>query len=567
MKVNYLGTYYTLSNETINFNPSSIDIGTITLHDTRGNSAVLQGSVTHQHFNNLNFNISLNTRNFQLMHTTAIDNPVYYGDAYGSGRVNLTGPLADLRMTINVSPTEGTHIYLPLSDAKDIGKHDFVIFKQYGKELKKTRPVNDKVNLTVKLYANMNPQAKIDVIVDASSGDRISASGNGALQMNMDLNGDFRMYGNYTITNGNYTFSFKGLIARNFVINQGSTISWNGDPSDANVSISAIYNVPGGANLSDLIAGETDISSSGITKDEARLMTQREKVDVYLTLKGSLGHPDITYDIRLPDASISTSSNIMTKLQQIRQNPNDLINQVAALLAFGQFIPESSGNGNNGLLRSGGLSGAGQWVSSQLSGVLNNLLGNTFRKLGVDFSLNYNAYSTISDNGSLQRNDVQFNLSKSIFNNRVRIEVGPSIDWGRGNNAQATSNSYFAGDFRFEYLITPEGRVRFMAFSRSNYDVLLNTNLTRGGIGISYSRDFDRLHELFLSKQEKKRKDSLRNARINRYLQQNSDADSLSPADRLKKPVPGYPQDSLPLYRSPANTPEKDSTTTKSPSR
>jgi hypothetical protein len=566
MKVNYLGTYYTLSNETINFNPSSIDIGTITLHDMRGNSAVLQGSVTHQHFNNLNFNISLNTRNFQLMHTTAIDNPVYYGDAYGSGRVNLTGPLADLRMTINVSPTEGTHIYLPLSDAKDIGKHDFVIFKQYGKELKKTRPVNDKVNLTVKLYANMNPQAKIDVIVDASSGDRISASGNGALQMNMDLNGDFRMYGNYTITNGNYTFSFKGLIARNFVINQGSTISWNGDPSDANVSISAIYNVPGGANLSDLIAGETDISSSGITKDEARLMTQREKVDVYLTLKGSLGHPDITYDIRLPDASISTSSYIMTKLQQIRQNPNDLINQVAALLAFGQFIPESSGNGNNGLLRSGGLSGAGQWVSSQLSGVLNNLLGNTFRKLGVDFSLNYNAYSTISDNGSLQRNDVQFNLSKSIFNNRVRIEVGPSIDWGRGNNAQATSNSYFAGDFRFEYLITPEGRVRFMAFSRSNYDVLLNTNLTRGGIGISYSRDFDRLHELFLSKQEKKRKDSLRNARINRYLQQNSDADSLSPADRLKKPVPGYPQDSLPLYRSPANTPEKDSTTTKSPS-
>lgn len=533
MKVNYLGTYYTLSGETITFTPTAIDLGSITLHDTYGHTAILQGKISERHLQDLNFDVSLNTQAFELMHTNVLDNPVYYGHAIASGRVNLTGPLRNMKMTVNVSPLEGTHIYLPLSDAKDIGKHDFVIFKQYGKEMKKVSKTNRAVDLSVKLYANMNPKAVVDVIVDAASGDRISASGNGSLQMNMDLEGDFKMYGNYTIDHGNYIFSFKGLLSRNFLINQGSTISWNGDPSNANVDITAIYDVPGGASLYDLV-GDAEVNSADLTREDTKLMRAREKVDVYLMLKGSLGHPDISYDIRLPDAGINTGSYAMTKLQQVKQNPNDLINQVAALLAFGQFIPNASSNtGNNDLFRSGGLSSAGQWVSSQLSGVLNNLLGTTLRKLGLDFSMNYNAYSTSGTN----RNDVQFNLTKSIFNNRVRIEVGPSLDWGRSASQQASTSSYFAGDFRFEYLVTPDGRIRFIAFSRSNYDVLLNTNLTRGGVGISYNREFNRLHELFLSRQEKLRRDSVRTQAINRYMQTLPE-DSLQTRDSVPAVVP-----------------------------
>lgn len=536
MKVNYLGTFYTLNNETVRFNPSSIDLGTMTLIDVTGNKAVLSGKITHHNLNDLKFNVDLNTQHFRMLNTTVFENPLYYGKAEVSGRVSLTGPLNDMRMTVNVSPLKNTHIYLPLSDAADIGRHDFVIFKQYGTEMKPVRPENSKVNLTVKLYANMNPNATIDVIVDASSGDRISASGNGALQMDIDLKGGFKMYGNYTITKGNYTFSFKGLLSRDFAIDEGSTISWNGNPASANVNISAIYSVPGGANLSDLVAGEDEYSDETMSSDDYKIMKRREKVDVYLTLKGSLSHPDISYDIRLPDASISAASYAMTKLQQIRQNPNDLINQVAALLAFGQFIPESTGTANNSMLVSGGLSSAGQWVSSQLSGVLNNLFGNTLRKWGMDFNLNYNAYSTTGEYGALQRNDVQFNLSKNIFNNRVRIEAGPSIDWGRGNTASAANNSYFAGDFQFEYMITPDGHVRFIAFSRSNYDVLLDRNLTRGGIGISYNRSFNRLQEFFMSRQQRTRRDSLRGARLNRYLQQT--ADSLPDFDSLRLSEP-----------------------------
>src|SRR5699024_8629205 len=369
--------------------------------------------------------------------------------------------------------------------------------------------------------------AQIDVIVDPTSGDYITAAGNGALQINVDLNGGFNIYGNYAITKGKYVFSFRGLLTREFAIDQGSSITWNGDPFNANINITAIYHVPGGANLYNLIAGD-DAAMAGLTNEDKRLLRQRENIDVYLSLKNSLLHPDITYDIRIPDASISASSLAMTKLQEIRQNPNTLINQVAGLLAAGQFIPITSGTTSSNILRSSGLSSAGQWVSSQLTGVLNNLFGDELNDLGVSFSLDYNTYSAMGNQGGdIFRNDVQFNMSKSLFNNRIQLKVGPSINWGRTSTSNSTNNSYFAGDFRLEYLINPSGQLRFVAFSRSNYNILLNHNLTRAGIGLSYSHQFNKLDDLFMTKAEKARRDSVREANFEEYLNRNIKAEAL----------------------------------------
>src|SRR5699024_3546029 len=177
---------------------------------------------------------------------------------------------------------------------------------------------------------------------------------------------------------------------------------------------------------------------------------------------------------------------------------------------------------SSNILRSSGLSSAGHWVSSQLTGVLNNLFGDELNDLGVSFSLDYNTYSAMGNQGGdIFRNDVQFNMSKNLFNNRIQLQVGPSINWGRASTASNSNNSYFAGDFRLEYLINPSGQLRFVAFSRSNYNILLNHNLTRAGIGLSYSHQFDELKDLFINKAEKKRRDSIQRTHFEQYLQQN----------------------------------------------
>ena len=41
------------------------------------------------------------------------------------------------------------------------------------------------------------------------------------------------MYGDYTITEGSYLFTLQNIINKRFIIENGSTIQWTGEPLDA----------------------------------------------------------------------------------------------------------------------------------------------------------------------------------------------------------------------------------------------------------------------------------------------------------------------------------------------
>src|SRR5690606_1115435 len=57
-----------------------------------------------------------------------------------------------------------------------------------------------------------------------------------------------------------------------------------------------------------------------------------------------------------------------------------------------------------------------------------------------------------------------------------------------------------SGDFRLQYLLTPDGRIRINVFGTNNYDVLLNGNIYRSGLGISYRKSFNKIAEIFRRK-------------------------------------------------------------------
>ena len=51
------------------------------------------------------------------------------------------------------------------------------------------------------------------------------------------------MFGSYQINQGVYKFSLQEVIRKDFVIKNGSTITFNGAPLDANLDIQASYTV------------------------------------------------------------------------------------------------------------------------------------------------------------------------------------------------------------------------------------------------------------------------------------------------------------------------------------
>ncbi|RAJ81781.1 uncharacterized protein DUF490 [Chitinophaga dinghuensis] len=487
--VDYLGTRYRIPKLNVNVDDNLIEFGSFTVIDKYNTKGTANGYISHDHFDKLNFDFDVTGRKFLFLNTTAHDNDLFYGDVIADGKVYFSGPLNDLQLHVLARPIRGTHFYLPISDSKDIGKYEYITFKTYGTEIKENKKKKDNTKLTVKLDIAANPDAQIDVILDATTGDIISANGTGNLQIIANTDGDFNMFGNYEISNGSYNFTFQRVTSWKFDIEKNSSISWNGDPREAKMNITAKYSLPK-VSLYNLVGQAATLAAND------KLATRQEKVDVLINLRGALMKPDITYSIELPEVgTMSYESGVAAKLKEINNDQNKALLQIYGLLIANQFLPDDAGGGANVGIT--GKNSVGQAISAQASAILNNITGALLKGSGIGINVNYRAYNVggLPDNSSVDRNQVSAGVTSTLFNNRFRLYAGGDYDWGK--TATSASSNRFAGDFRIEYLLTPDGRFRINAFSKSDYDVYNLNNRTKSGLGISYVREYDRFLELF----------------------------------------------------------------------
>jgi hypothetical protein len=504
VKVLYLGTTYTIPHLSMNIDDKLIEFGNFSIVDKNGSKASASGYISHDHFNDINFDFEVTARNFVFLNTGAADSDLFYGDVLADGKVYFSGPLNNLQLTVQARPDKGTHFYLPMSDSKDIGRSDYITFKTYGTEMKEEKKKKkDNVNLNVLLNISATPDAQIDVIMDAASGDMISANGTGNLQIKVNTEGDFSMFGNYEINNGSYNFTFQRLSSWQFDIDKNSSITWNGDPTEAKVDMHAKYSIPK-VSLYNLVGSAASAND--------KLATRTERVDVLINLRGALLKPDITYEITLPEVgSLAYESGVAAKLHEINNDQNKALQQMAGLLAFNQFLPDDP-NAAGANVAVTGKNSVGQAISSQVQAILNNITGAILKNSGIGFNVNYRAYNIGTvDNTNMDRNQVSAGVSSNLYNNRIRLYVGGDYDWGK-QTASATNTNRFAGDFRAEYLLTPEGRFRINAFSKSDYDVYNLVNRNKAGLGLSYVREFNKFSELWNEKTRRRLMDSLRRA-------------------------------------------------------
>jgi len=87
----------------------------------------------------------------------------------------------------------------------------------------------------------LTEDALMQIIFDEKIGDVISGRGYGDLRLTINPLGDFNMYGNCTLQRGTYLFTLQNIINKKFEIERGGTISWSGNPYDADINMSAVY--------------------------------------------------------------------------------------------------------------------------------------------------------------------------------------------------------------------------------------------------------------------------------------------------------------------------------------
>ena len=175
------------------------------------------------------------------------------------------------------------------------------------------------MDLRINMLIEATPSATMKIIMDPVAGDNITATGNGNLQVNFFNKGDFRMFGSYVIDQGMYKLSMQEVIRKDFTLKSGGTVTFSGDPYQANLDLQAVYTV-NSASLSDLVVDPS--RNQGTVK-----------VNCLMNLTGNLSNPDIKFDLELPTVSEEDRELVRSATSTEEQ----MNTQIIYLLGIGKF--------------------------------------------------------------------------------------------------------------------------------------------------------------------------------------------------------------------------------------
>ena len=506
MNFDILNTHFAIK-DTILLAPTGLTFNNIHISDMEGHSGRMNGYLHFQHFKNLNYRFEIQANNMLVMNTKESTDMPFYGTVYGTGNALLTGN-AIQGLDVNVAMTTNRNsIFTYIGSVASATSNQFIKFVDktprrtiqdsiqiisYYEQLQQKRQEAEeeqKTDIRLNILVDATPDATMKIIMDPVAGDYISGKGTGNIRTEFYNKGDVKMFGSYQINQGVYKFSLQEVIRKDFVIKNGSTITFNGAPLDANLDIQASYTV-NSASLNDLIPEE---SSSIIQQPNV-------KVNCIMNLSGILVRPTIKLGIELPNER----DEVQTLVRNYISTEEQMNMQILYLLGIGKFYTEDARNNQNSNVMSSVL-------SSTLSGQLNNALSQVFE------TNNWNIGTNLStgDKGWTDM-EVEGILSGQLLNNRLLINVGYR------DNPMANTN--FVGDFEAEWLINRSGDIRLKAYNETNDRYYTKTNLTTQGVGIMYKKDFNKWSDLFFwnkwklrnkRKQEEKSKqqtDSIGNA-------------------------------------------------------
>jgi translocation and assembly module TamB len=498
LKPQIIDSYLKIEQSQLTLGAHKIIFKSFEITDSLNHKASIDGYADIQDLHQIKFDLRLRTNDFLALNTGKRGNPLYYGTIYLDSDIHLKGtpdnPVVNMKVKLNKGTTL-TYIrpldqIMKLESAGIIEFNDSVIMRHNIMRRKekvvlaqsKTRGLD----LSSTIEIDRNTQFK--VIVDQDAGDSLVVKGSALLNFNMDASGKTSLTGRYKVNDGSYHLALNEFIKKDFRIQSGSVITWSGDVSDAYLDISAIYKVR--TSPLDLVQDQV----AGMTESQKNMYRTNLDFQVFLKMKGSLENPDISFDIQLPpDERGALNGSVDAKLSQMRDEETEMNKQVFSLIALNKFLAEdpldNSGGGGDAFS-----STARSSASRLLSQQLNKVSGKYVK--GVDLNLGVESFEDYSSGQQQGRTQVQLGVSKQILKDKVTVQVGGNVDV-EGEKAKQNNASEIAGNIVVEYKLTEDARYKLKGFRKNEYENPLEGELTKTGIGIIFTKDYNKLKELF----------------------------------------------------------------------
>ncbi len=520
----YINNYLRLKDEHLAIDGKGVYFRAFTILDSLNQTASVAGAVYTSDFRKMKFDVNLKTNNFTVLNTTMNDNPLFFGHVLLNSNITVKGtdqlPIVD----VSAKLLDGTNLAVILPSSKiTVDRGEGVVQLIDSASQAAAIKTGDTVAIAsqflgIRLSARLEvtPKTTLKLIVDKSSGDSLAIRGEGILSFNMNESGGQSLTGTYRVASGSYKASFQKIIKKTLTIQPGGYITWNGSPTDANVDITAVYAVK--TSPADLLASEISTATAG----EQNTYKKPINFKVLMRMSGELLKPEITFKLDMAEEDQNAfGGSVYAKINSLNNDPSELNKQVFALLILNKFIPAGVGGGTStgNVYANAATSLARSSLNQVLTDQLNQLSGKYIKF--VDLSVGINSNDEYTTGGVNQNTQLSVGLKKSFFKERLSVQVGTSVNVQNDDGAvKGLDANNLTGDIIVEYKINEDGSLRFKAFRENQYEGLIDGSLYKTGVGVVFSRDYDKEKELLvkLPKKQKKKKGTPADSKIEQEI-------------------------------------------------
>jgi len=481
LKFPYLNVNYDFEVEpTVRLTEQSFVFEAFSLIDTKYKTkGFLKGNISHKNFNQWVLEMKIDSDNLLVLDTQNTDESTYYGTIFIDGEANFTGLTDQLTIDVNAKTMPQTNFIVPLKDVQTADSYRLIHFKSTitkTKEKQKQVALEAVKGLSLNLNMEVTKDATAQVVIDEINGSQLTGSGAGNLMIEIDTRGKFNMFGDYTINSGVYDFKYGGIVNKPFLIQKGGAISWNGNPFEANLDVTAVYKAK--ANPGVLLPNFNS--------------NRKIEVDLVTRITGGLFSSKQDLNIQLTNVDPIIASELEFVLND--NNVNEKTTQFVSLLAFDNFVNPDKVDFNAGATIS-------SRASSALAAAFSSLLSTPDDKfqLGLDYQQG-NRGNDIDRLNTDNQVDVSVSTQlgdKVIINGKVGVPIG------------AQTQSSVVGEVKVEVLLNKDGNFRGVIFNRQN-EIQYSTEEEgyTQGVGLSYQVNFNTLSSLLKKIALKKKKDT-----------------------------------------------------------
>jgi hypothetical protein len=309
--------------------------------------------------------------------------------------------------------------------------------------------------------------------------------------------GTVGLVGTYEIVDGSYQLNYN-FIKRLFRIEKGSKVVFSGDPTKAELDVTAIYeaNVP----PYDLVARQVTDPA------ELSYFKQRLPFQVQMNLTGPMLLPVISFDIVLPEGGTNRVSSdvadvVGARLADLRNNPTELNKQVFALIILNRFVGENPFENGAGGRDAEAIArqSASRFISEQLNQFAGGLVA------GLDLTMDLQSSEDYTTGERRNRTDLSIGASKRLLNDRLTISVGNNFQLEGPRTTSSQGTSYIPGNLAVDYELTADRRYRVRFYRQNEEAGAFEGVVVATGASFILQVDYNRFREVVMSKRKKER--------------------------------------------------------------